>query len=109
MKTMAEKAIISENYNIFILLLDMIKAFDTVNRNKLLKYLEEFLTKSEMRLVYLLISGVELRVRVGNEIGEIIETNVGVAQGDCFSAIFFIFYLAKIVKPFPEKTIEEDF
>ena len=108
MKLLAEKAITSEDYRIYILLLDMSKAFDTVNRNKLMKYLEEILTPSEMRLMFLLIAGVKLRVRVGKEFGEYIETNIGVAQGDCLSAILFIFYLAKSVKPFPNTTTAED-
>ena len=35
MKLLAEKAITSSDYKIYILLLDMSKAFDTVNRNQL--------------------------------------------------------------------------
>ena len=108
MKTLAEKAITSEEYNIFILLLDMSKAFDTVNRGKLMKHLEDILSESEMRLVYLLISGVKIKVRVGKKCGEEIATNVGVVQGDCLSAVFFIFYLAKSIKPLTQITNRED-
>ena len=40
-KMLAEKAITSSTYNIYLLLLDMSKAFDTVCRNKLLSDLQE--------------------------------------------------------------------
>ena len=42
-KMLSEKAIISNNYNIYLLLLNVSKAFDTVGRGKLLKDLEEIL------------------------------------------------------------------
>ena len=41
MMILAEKAITSENYDIFILFLDMSKAFDTVNGSKLMEILQE--------------------------------------------------------------------
>ena len=108
MKLLAEKAITTENYEIYIMLLDMSKAFDTVNRNKLMEYLNNILSPGEMRLIYLLISGVKLKVRIGKELGDSIQTNIGVVQGDCLSAILFIYYLAKSVKTFPKVTIRED-
>ena len=86
----------------------MSKAFDSVNRNKLMEYLNDILSPGEMRLSYLLISGVKLKVRVGKEFGVPILTNIGVVQGDGLSAILFIYYLAKSVKPFPRITIRED-
>ena len=43
----------------------------------------------------LLIDNVEISVRVGQTIGQPFHTNVGIAQGDCLSAILFILYLAK--------------
>ena len=47
-KTLAEKAITSSNYNIYLLLLNMSKAFDTVSRGKLLKDLQEILEPDEL-------------------------------------------------------------
>ena len=76
----------------------MSRAFDTINRKKLTNHLQEKLTNDEMRLTYLLISDVKLNVRLG------------VAQGDCLSAIPFIFHQAKSVKPssIPKERIMED-
>ena len=93
---LAEKAITSNTYNIYLLLLDMSKAFDIVCRNKLLKDLHE---PDEMHMMAILISDVVLTVKVGKELGEQFKTEVGIAQGDCLSAVLFIFYLAKSLTP----------
>ena len=44
-------------------------------------------------MMSLLIKDVNLRVKVGKEKGENIKTEIGIAQGDCLSAVLFIFYL----------------
>ena len=45
-------------------------------------------------MMSILILDVRLKVRVGDCEGEEIITEVGIAQGDCSSAILFILYLA---------------
>ena len=77
------------------MLLDMSKAFDTDCRSKLLTDLQE----DEMHMMAVLISDVILTVKVGKELGEQIQTEVGITQGDCLSAVLFIFYLAKSLTP----------
>ena len=102
-KVLAEKAIrpTSSTYNIYLglLLLDMSKAFDTVCRSKLLTDLQEVLEPDEMRMMAVLVSDVVLTVKVGKELGEQIKTEVGRAQGDCLTAVLFIFHLAKYLSP----------
>ena len=44
-------------------------------------------------MMAVLISDVVLTVKVGKE------TEMGIAQGDCLSAVIFIFYLAKSLTP----------
>ena len=73
----------------------MSKAFDTVCRNKLLTDLQEVLEPDEMHMMAILISDVVLTVKLGKELGEQFKTEVGIAQGDCLSAVLYIFYLAK--------------
>ena len=51
-KLLAEKAITSSDYKIYILLLDMSKAFDTVNRNQLFETVEEILLPDELHLLH---------------------------------------------------------
>ena len=98
----AEKAITSSTYNIYLLLLDMSKAFNTVCRNKLLTDLQEVLEPDEMHMMAVLISDVVLTVKLGKELGEQLKTEVGIAQGDCLSAVLYIFYLAKSLTPIRE-------
>ena len=57
-----------------------------------------------MHVMAVLISDVVLTVKVGKELGEQIKTEVGLAQGDCLSAVLFIFYLAKALTPNRECT-----
>ena len=78
-KFLIEKAITSENYDLIIMMIDLSKAFDTANQNTLLEKLETILDESEMRMVYLLIHNVKLKVRVGRTLEEEILTNFGVA------------------------------
>ena len=108
-KVLAEKAITSEDYPIHILMLDMSKAFDSIDRNKLLEHLSTFLEESEIYLLHILINDVVLNVKVGDVLGEDIKTNVGTCQGDCLSAILFIIYLAKTMESIPEEPEKEDY
>ena len=79
MKLLIEKAITSENYNLIIMMIDMSKVFDIANQKTLLEKLETDLYEREMRMMYLFISNVKLKVRVGRSSGEEILTNIGVA------------------------------
>ena len=109
MKFLIEKAITSENCSLIIMMIDMPIAFDTANRKTLLEKLETIVDESEVGIMYLLINNVKLKVRVGRSLGEEILTNIGVAQGDCLSALLFIFYLAKFADVIPGLPTREDF
>ena len=88
MKFLTEKTITSKNYNLSIMMIDMPKAFDKVNRKTLFEKLEAILDESEMRMMYLLINNFKVKVRVGRSLREEILTNIGIAQGECFSPFF---------------------
>ena len=81
----------------------MSKAFDTVNRKKLFDGLKEVLLPEELYLLHILINDVFIKVRVGEDLSEEIKTLIGIMQGDCLSAILFIFYLTQALTP-KEKT-----
>ena len=93
-----EKAIHENDYHICLLLLDMSKAFDTVNRRVLFEHLEEILNKDEMPILGIITNKPELIVKIGSQKGDRFVTNTGIMQGDCLRAILFIFYLAKCLE-----------
>ena len=93
-KILAEKAICSKDYTVHILLMDLSKAFDTINRNKLIEDLRKVLDNDELHMIKILLDGVEYTVRCGDILGKPFSTNVGSPQGDCISALLFVFYLA---------------
>ena len=90
-------------------MIDMSKAFDTVNQKTLLEKLGTILDEREMRMMYLLINNVKLKLRVGRSLGEEILTNIGVAKGDYLSTLLFIIYPAKFVDVIPGFPTREDF
>ena len=94
---MAERSITSTNQNMHLLMLDMSKAFDTVNRSILLKDLSKIIENDELHLISIMLN-TKLRVRCGSSISEIFQTNTGVPQGDSLSANQFTFYLAKALQ-----------
>ena len=99
LKELSTSAITSENYKIFLLLLDMFKAFDIVRRSDLFTNLEDVLEADELHMMKVLVEDVILRVKIGKTTGEAIKTNIGIPQGDCLSPIIFILYLGEALEP----------
>ena len=97
-KLLAEKAITSADYEIFILMKDMSRAFDTVNRKTLMTDLQSVLDPDELHIAKLLLKDVSLTVRCGSVYGEQFKTTIGTPQGDCLSPILFILYLANALR-----------
>ena len=102
-KTLAEWTITSKSEKIKLLMSDMSKAFNTINRKMLIEELKQVLDEDEIHLVKMLLS-VELAVRNGSSQSEYFEANLGAPQGDCLSAIQFTFYLADTLNQ--QNTIE---
>ncbi len=107
MKVLAEKAITSSSYKIIVLLLDMSKAFDTVDRGQLFEDLKEVLEEDELHMISILLKDVRITVRIKNTSGEPFTSNVGVPQGDCLSPVLFTYYLAKAIKGERIETVED--
>ena len=55
LKMLIEKAISSHNYNIFVILFDMSKTFDTTQRPQLIKDLSKILDNDELHMFYILL------------------------------------------------------
>ena len=92
---MAEKAITSDDYEIYILMMDMSRAFDTVDRKMLMNDLESILDEDELHMIKILLENVLLVVRCGDKLGKEFITDMGSPQGDCISPILFTLYMAK--------------
>ena len=108
LKILIDKAITSNDYNLHILLLDMSKAFDTVNRKTLLQKLETVLEPEEMHIMSILTNRPRLTVSLDGEEGEGFHSYVGICHGDCLSAVLFIFYLACALERDPSEQIPQD-
>ena len=98
LKILIEKAITSCDYDLHILLLDMSKAFDTVNRKTLLTDLQSTLDPDELHLLAVLTNRPLISIFLDGEQGDGFHTYVGICQGDCLSAVLFIFYLSCALK-----------
>lgn len=87
--------------------IDMSKAFDTVNRQKLVTFLSEVIdSKGDINVIKFLMSNTTLAVKTGKSTSSSFETNMGVPQGDCLSPKLFTFYLDRALKHLP---VEQDY
>jgi len=78
---------------IHILGIDMSRAFDTINRSKLLNELHNIIDADSWRLVYSLLDKTTLQAKIGHALSAPIETNIGAPQGDSLSPVLFTIYL----------------
>ena len=83
-------------------MLDMSKAFDSINRKLLIEHLQKTIDPDELHIVKKMLE-VTLSVRCGRSFGKIFTTDTGAPQGDCASANSFTYYLAKSM---PTKTLD---
>ena len=63
-KLIIERTITSKNESVYLIMHDMSKAFDSINRATLIKYLEKILQKDELHLINTMLN-VELSVKFG--------------------------------------------
>jgi hypothetical protein len=83
---------------VFILRIDLSKAFDTITRSKLLFILKEIVDKDELRMIAKLLTLTSSTVRIGSFEDEPFFTNRGIPQGDSLSPILFIIYLEAVLR-----------
>ena len=89
-KLMIDRTLTAKNETIYIILLDMSKAFDNVNRRILMDDLQQTINADELHIVNTLLK-VNLTVRCGNNTSQSFDTDTGTPQGDCASANEFIY------------------
>jgi hypothetical protein len=108
LRLLAEKSITSSQYEIHFLMLDMSKAFDTIQRGTLFEDLKGILENDELHLIHLLLDDVQISVKLENENGKLFKSLIGSPQGDAASALFFIIYLAVTLKNAKQKCTENN-
>ena len=97
-KILIDKALTSNNYTTSILMLDLSKAFDTVNCFHLMTLLTNIVEPNELHLLSLMLQGTQLSVRCGSYTASPFPTNIGVPQGDGLSPVLFTLYLAAALR-----------
>ena len=94
---------ISTDETVYLFLLDMSKAFDSIQRNTLIEDLKNVLNQDELHLIRILLD-VKVAAQFGNYKSRFFSTDTGAPQEDCASASEFTFYLVESL----EATIAND-
>ncbi|KAG6623819.1 putative EndonucleaseReverse transcriptase [Phytophthora cinnamomi] len=76
----------------------MSRAFDTIDRAKLMDVLRSFLDDDEVRLIQLLLPDTTLSLRSGSTTLNPFTSNLGTPQGDSLSPVLFIVYLEAVLR-----------
>ena len=87
------------NINLHNLFIDFSQAFDAVNRDKLFEYLEYYQTPPKLiKLIKITLQDTTAKVKINNEIIELIETRSGVRQSDPLSTLLFSIVINVVIK-----------
>ena len=87
---------------IHLMSIDLSKAFDCLDRTKLIEIMKEHElgTEDDIRMITYLLSKTELKIKIGNATGPNFRTVIGTPQGDALSPILFLVYLEHILRKF---------
>ena len=77
---------------IYVTGIDMSSAFDTIHRDELLEISKQFLDEDGQRILRVLLSNTNIRIKIKGADTEPIETNIGGPQGDSYSGPQFTTY-----------------
>ena len=85
---------------IYILGLDMSRAFDTIDRAQLMSILrnEVRLEEDDLRMCQSLLADTNLKVKLGQALSDPFTTTIGTPQGDGLSPILFAIYLENALR-----------
>jgi hypothetical protein len=87
------------NINLHNLFIDFSQAFDAVNRDTLFEYLEYYQTPPKLiELIKITLQDTTAKVKINNEVTELIEMKSGVRQDDPLSTLLFSIVIDVIIK-----------
>ncbi|CCI10474.1 unnamed protein product [Albugo candida] len=79
--------------SVYILGIDLSKAFDTIDRHRFLMVLDSILDPDEVQMIKALLSATTLQIRLGVKSYSKFARNHGTPQGDALSPLLFVVYL----------------
>jgi hypothetical protein len=90
--------------------IDLSKAFDCLDRSKLMDILarHQLANEDELRIIQYLLSNTSIQIRVDGELGNSFSTSIGTPQGDALSPVLFLIYLAEIMKTSADSSLFHD-
>ena len=87
--------------------IDMTSAFDTINRNELIKIAEQFMNEDEIRILHILLTDTTLEIKMRGAKTKPFISNIGSPQGDRASGPCFTTYLENSLRKIREKLENE--
>ena len=100
---------IEQNKDLFIVFVDLTKAFDTVPRELLWKILLKYgVPEKFLNLIKLFHAGMEAKVSVCGKESPPFPVEVGVKQGDVLAPVLFNLFTSVVMKLLQASLIEED-
>ena len=91
--------VLAKQRRVFVLFIDLTKAYDSVPRELLWGLLLKYGVPSEMvEVVKSLHEGMEARVRVGGKLSDVIEVRNGLRQGCTMSPVLFNLFFTAVMR-----------
>lgn len=92
---------------ITIIAIDMSKAFDSIDRHKLMEVLSKITNETNCNIIRYLLHNTFLTTKIGDNKGDPFQTGIGVPQGDALSPVLFTIYLEAAFREF-RTTVSND-